>query len=199
MWNRRNNVIGGIVVLSALAALGANAPASDGPQYTSDGRLQFPQDYRQWVFLSSGLGMTYGPLGSGREPMFDNVFVNPSAYRAFLETGHWPDKTVLVLEVRSAQSKGSINQGGHFQADVAGIETHVKDEKRFPRKWAFFGFTKGSAASEPAAAQTSSCYTCHEPNGAVDTTFVQFYPTLLPVAREKGTIVGQVSDLPRKK
>src|SRR5690348_17600005 len=105
MRNRRNILIGGIVVFSALAGLGANAPASDGPQYTSDGRLQFPHDYRQWVFLSSGLGMTYGPLGSGREPSFDNVFVNPSAYRAFLDTGRWPDKTVLVLEVRSAQSK----------------------------------------------------------------------------------------------
>ena len=187
MWNRRKTFIGGMVVLSALAALGANAPASDVPQYTNDGRLQFPHDYRQWVFLSSGLGMTYGPLGSGREPRFDNVFVNPSAYRAFLETGHWPDKTVLVLEVRSAQSKGSINQGGHFQTDVAGIETHVKDEKRFPRKWAFFGFAKGSTVSEPAAAENSTCYSCHEPNGAVDTTFVQFYPTLLPIAREKGT------------
>lgn len=187
MWTRPNIFISSIVVLSALTLLGANAPASDWPQYTSDGRLQFPQDYRQWVFLSSGLGMTYGPLGSG-EPMFDNVFVNPSAYRAFLDTGRWPDKTVLVLEVRSAQSKGSINQGGHFQTDVAGIETHVKDEKRFPRKWAFFGFTKGSALSEPAAAQNSSCFSCHEPHGAVDTTFVQFYPTLLAIAREKGTL-----------
>lgn len=165
----------------------ADRPPSDGPTYTSDGRLVRPRNYREWIFLSSGLGMTYGPLGSAAEPRFDNVFVNPSAYRYFLDTGRWPDKTVLVLEVRSAQSEGSINRGGHFQSDVMGIETHVKDEKRFPRRWAFFGFQGDRAQSEERAADTSSCYTCHEPNGAVDTTFVQFYPTLVERAKEKRT------------
>ncbi len=187
MSNRRRLLIAAIAVFAAIVSLGAGGAPADGPQYTKDGRLVFPQNYRQWIFLSSGLGMTYGPLASAADPRFDNVFVNPSAYRAFLDTGHWPDQTVLVLEVRSAQSKGSINRAGHFQGDVVGIETHVKDQKRFPRKWAFFGFQNGSATSEPPAAETSSCFTCHEPNGAVDTTFVQFYPTLISAAREKGT------------
>jgi hypothetical protein len=35
---------------------------------------------------------------------------------------------------------------------------------------------------------TASCYSCHEQHGAVDTTFVQFYPTLLPIAIEKHTL-----------
>ena len=173
--------------LAAFVLTAADQAPSDGPSYTSDGRLVRPQNYREWVFLSSGLGMTYGPLGSGAEPRFDNVFVNPSGYRYFLDTGRWPDKTVLVLEVRSAQSEGSINRGGHFQTDVVGIETHVKDEKRFPRRWAFFGFKQGAATSEARANDSSSCYTCHEPNGAVDTTFVQFYPTLVNKAKEKGS------------
>lgn len=174
--------------VTAIAIMAAGLPSSDGPQYTKEGRLVFPQNYREWVFLSSGLGMTYGPLASAAEPRFDNVFVNPSAYRSFVETGRWPDGTVLMLEVRAAQSRGSINRGGHFQGDIEGIEAHVKDEKRFSRKWAFFGFPQKSGISEPPAAETSSCYTCHEPNGAVDTTFVQFYPTLIPIARAKGTL-----------
>jgi len=37
-------------------------------------------------------------------------------------------------------------------------------------------------------ARTADCYSCHQVNGAVDTTFAQFYPTLLPVAREKKTL-----------
>ena len=173
--------------LAAFVLTAADQAPADGPSYTSDGRLIRPANYREWIFLSSGLGMTYGPLGSGAEPRFDNVFVNPSAYRYFLDTGRWPDKTVLVLEVRSAQSEGSINRGGHFQTDVVGIETHVKDEKRFPRRWAFFGFQEGAATSEARATDNSSCHTCHEANGAVDTTFVQFYPTLVNRAKEKGT------------
>lgn len=163
-------------------------PSNGGePQYTADGKLLRPADYREWVFLSSGLGMTYGPLARPGDPTFDNVFASRSAYKSFLETGHWPDKTMLVLEVRSSQSKGSINQGGHFQSDVVGMEVHVKDEKRFPRKWAFFGF-EGGSASATAVPTTARCYTCHEQEGAVDTTFVQFYPTLLQAAKQKGTL-----------
>jgi Cytochrome P460 len=177
-----------ILGLAMLLLTGAGSAPSDLPQFTSTGRLLRPQNYREWIFLSSGLGMTYGPLASPAEPRFDNVFVNPSAYRTFLATGRWPTGTVLVLEVRSAQSNGSINRGGHFQSDLIGIETHVKDEKRFPRKWAFFGFREGQPVSEAPASETSSCYSRHEPNGAVDTTFVQFYPTLIPVAKQKGTL-----------
>ena len=55
-----------------------------------------------------------------------------------MNTGTWPDKTILVLEERGAQGKGSINRSGNFQADVMGLELHVKDEARFPGKWAFF-------------------------------------------------------------
>ena len=39
-----------------------------------------------------------------------------------------------------------------------------------------------------ALPQTSECNSCHEKYAAVDTTFVQFYPTLLPVAQAKKTL-----------
>lgn len=166
----------------------ALASAAETPQYSEKGDLLFPANYREWVFLSSGLGMTYGPQTAPQDnPRFDNVFAEPSAYRSFLSTGVWPDKTVLVLEVRAASSKGSINQAGHFQSDLVAIEAEVKDEKRFPGKWAFFDLGKANPHGRmlPAGA---SCYTCHAQNGAVDNTFVQFYPALLPVARAKGTL-----------
>jgi hypothetical protein len=119
--------------------------------------------------------------------MFDNVFVNPEAYKAFVETGTWPDKTMLLIEVRGAESKGSINQAGHFQGtDVMAVEVHVKDEARFPGKWAFFGFDANKTAKMvPTSAE---CYSCHTQHAAVDTTFVQFYPTLLPIAKSHGTL-----------
>ena len=77
----------------------------DDPQYTSDGQLQLPDNYREWIYLSSGLGMTYGFVESATNAAtgdrFDNVFVTPQAYRAFLATGTWPDKTMFIMEVRS--------------------------------------------------------------------------------------------------
>ena len=32
----------------------------------------------------------------------------------------------------------------------------------------------------------ADCYSCHAAHAAVDTTFVQFYPTLLPIAQAQG-------------
>jgi hypothetical protein len=161
------------------------------PEYTKDNQLIFPSHYREWIYLSSGLGMTYGPVAEAtrdRGPSFDNVFVTPAAYRSFLDTGKWPEKTMFVLEVRSSISKGSINNGGHYQSDKLAVEAEVKDTSRFPGNgWAFFGFGETNTAAKmfPTSA---TCYTCHPTKGAVDNTFVQFYPTLLTIAKQKGTL-----------
>jgi hypothetical protein len=176
-------------VLLFLAALAAGAQsAGDGPHFTAEGDLTLPAHYREWVYLSSGLGMTYGPAASAdpESPRFDNVFVNPSSYRAFLDTGKWPDRTMFILEVRRSVSKGSINRGGRYQTEIASIEAAVKDTGRFPQKWAYFDFGhRDKARPNPA---TSSCNSCHSKNAAVENSFVQFYPTLLEVATQKKTL-----------
>lgn len=174
----------GAAALFLWARLPDSSPGSV-PQFTSDNRMLRPQNYREWVYLSSGLGMSYSANASG-EPSFDNVFVNPGSYRAFTATGLWPDRTVLVLEIRAAQSRGSINQSGHFQGAVQDVEVHVKDS-RLPGQWAFFAFGQNAESASPIPRQ-ASCYTCHQQHGAVDTTFVQFYPTLLDIAKRKGTL-----------
>jgi hypothetical protein len=132
--------------------------------------------------------MSYNPVMQMDHHMFDNVFVNPEAWRAFAESGRWPDKAMLVLEARGAESRGSINQKGDFQgAAVMGLEVHVKDQARFAGKWAFFAFS-GAGRTAKMIPLTENCYSCHSDHGAVDTTFVQFYPTLMPIAKEKGTV-----------
>ena len=173
---------------AAAAQASENTSSTQAPTYTADGRLIFPANYREWVYLTSGIDMSYSPNAMGMDhSMFDNVFVNPDAYKAFLETGTWPDKTMLVLEARMAGSKASINKAGHYQTSgVMGQEVHVKDESRFPGKWAFFGFDEATPAKQ--VPKEAACYSCHEQHAAVDTTFVQFYPTLIELAQKKGTL-----------
>jgi hypothetical protein len=164
-------------------------PRPNEPSYTADGQLHLPANYREWVYLSTGFDMSYNPAMSMDHHMFDNVFVNPESYQAFQKTGSWPDKTMLVLEVRGAQSKGSINQAGQFQSgDTMGVEIHVKDESRFKDqgKWAFFGFDGSDTAKMTPT--SAACYSCHAQHAAVDTTFVQFYPTLLPISKSHSTL-----------
>ena len=176
----------------AVAVLPALAPAGDaggpGPAYTADGKLLFPADYREWVYLGTGVDMSYNEKATAsRQPVFDNVFVDPRAYRAFRQSGTWPEGTQLVLEIRRSASQGSINHRGHFQdGEAMAVEMHVKDGARFDGGWAFFDFD-GAAPAAPIPA-TAACYGCHRAHAAVDTTFVQFYPTLLPVARAASTL-----------
>ncbi len=173
------------------------APHADAPGYTKDAKLFFPAHYREWPFLSSGFDMSYD-RGAAATPIvsahsvFDNVFVNPASYRAFEATGHWPEGTMLVLEVRKGVEDASINKHGRTQGEVTGVELHVKDSAHTPTKiapdgWSFYSFDSSPA---PAAriAQTETCYTCHQQHAAVDTTFVQFYPTLLPIAQARHTL-----------
>jgi hypothetical protein len=176
-----------VVAPTVVREYGEKTPAV-APEFTNDGQMKLPEHYREWVYLTTGFDMSYNPAAQAPDHhTFDNVFVNPEAYKAFLETGTWPDKTVMVLEVRGAEGRGSINQRGNFQKpEVMGLEVHVKDEARFQGKWAFFGFDGGKTAK--MIPTTASCYSCHSEHAAVDTTFVQFYPTLLPVAKNKGTL-----------
>lgn len=186
----RAGLAAAIVLVAGCANLDAGSTAaSDGPRYDRDGQLLFPAEYREWVFLSSGLDMSYSDVPTTAH-VFDNVFAAPAAHAAFKRTGKWPDGTVLIMEKRAGTSRGSINRSGHFQTgDVVGVEAHVKDAARFKGGWGFFIF----AAGKPAARvpYSAACYSCHLANASVDTTFVQFYPTLRPIARAKGTFVDR--------
>ena len=175
-------------ILTALLLAPCAVLAAATPQYIAANKLTVPEDYRNWVFLTSSLDLNYSTATPAADQMhmLDNVFVNPDAYKAFLKAGSWPDRTVLVKENRNAESAGTLSKSGRFQTGVMNLEIHVKDA-RYPGSWAFFVSSDGKAAGR-LMPQTANCYSCHQDHGAADTTFVQFYPTLLPVAREKGTL-----------
>ena len=174
------------------SSISAQQPAA--PAFTSAGQLVRPLDYRSWVFVTSGLGMTYGPAkpAEGQPPLFDNVFVTREAYNEFLRSGTWPDKTMFILEGRRAEANVSINNGGHTQGQMAFMEAAVKDVARFKNTggWGYFSFDSRDGLVESAAPlpATATCYACHSANTAVENTFVQFYPELFAVARAKGTV-----------
>lgn len=178
----------------AAAAIGlvmsaAAMPAGNGaPQYDVAGRLVFPADYRDWVFLTSSLDMSYvDDSPAAGVHIFSNVFVPRESYSSFLKNGIWPDKTVLLTEHRVGATNLSILKHGQIQTtNIVAFEVHVKDT-RFKGSWAFFGFG-GDRKSAGEIPHDSACYSCHQQHAAADTTFVQFYPTLLPVATALKTL-----------
>ena len=178
----------GFAVLSVFCLLLLAAGPKENslkPQYDAKGNLVRPSDYRDWEFLSAGYGMNYSPAPRSRD-MFTNVFVQRWAYEDFLKGGKWPDQSMFVIDVRNAESKGSINRAGHFQTDLMALEVEVKDATRNPDKWAYYSFQPNAKAAE-AMPKGNDCWSCHELHATVEHTFVQFYPTLKPVAKAFGT------------
>jgi len=177
----------GIGVVAAFCSLLLGA-APEGkvpkPQYDEKGNLLRPTDYREWMFLSSGYGMNYNPAPGSHE-MFTNVFVPRWAYQEFVDSGKWPEQTTWIVEERGAESKGSINKHGQFQTDLMGMAVEVKDSSRFADKWGYFAFGDSNKSSE-AMPKGNPCWSCHDAHAAVEHTFVQFYPTLKPVAKKFG-------------
>ena len=173
--NRWIVAAGCAVSLAFVGAALAQPKAMAALAYTSDGKLIAPKDYRTWIYLSTGFDMSYAEGAAGGAHMFDNTFVNREAYDGFLSTGVWPDKTVMVLEVRGTGGANPLNKKGEFQGEVVGMEVHVKDAAK--GGWGFYGFGKDGAPAAPIA-KTAACYACHQDHGAMDTTFVQFYPML---------------------
>jgi hypothetical protein len=181
----------------------APPPPAPGARFNAAGELEPPVDYRTWVFLTSGFAMSYGPVvqaaAAGGVDVHDNVYVSPDAYRGFMASGVWPESTMFVLEVRTAEETGSIVTRGRFQTELVAVEAAVKDSKRWPGGWGYFDFhTDGTGPTRPAKvlASTASCYKCHASHGAVEQTFTQFYPTLFAVARAKGTVRPDFPGLP---
>jgi hypothetical protein len=181
--------LGGAVMLAGglRAQTSASRPAAQaklaGAQFSADGKLQRPVDYRNWRFVSTGLGMSYGPAAQAAaltgNVIFDNVFVQPQAYDAFVRDGAWPEGTMFVLELRRSETQRPPNNRGYFQTDILAVEASVKDSSRFKGSWAYFDFGRAASAATPQP--ESACFSCHKRSGAVDMTFVQFYPTLQDV------------------
>ena len=170
-----------LVAAAEVKTQSSGSGATGRPEFTGTKDLKRPENYRAWVFLSAGYGMTYS---TGGNPQFTNVFVPQWAYREFMGSGRWPDQTMFVVEERSAQSKGSINKDGHFQTDLTGIAVEVKDA-RLPDQWGYFVYDESSKTAQ--INRKEGCFACHVAHAAVEHTFVQFYPTLKPVAKKFGT------------
>ena len=176
-------------------ALGSESAASLGARFNAAGELLPPRDYRDWVYLTSGYAMSYGPAAQAAQAagieMFDTVFVDRAAHAEFLKTGVWPEGTTFVLELRQAEDQGSIVSRGHFQTELTGIEVAHKDSRRFPGGWGYFDVPTDSEGPRAPAAPLpadASCYPCHAQHGGVENTFTQFYPTLFAAAKRHGTV-----------
>jgi cytochrome P460 len=153
--------------------------------YTADGGVPLPQ-YDKWVFMGAG---AFDAQETSPAPRFSNVFVDPAAYDMFVRTGRWPDRTIIVSEKRAGVTTQPLTKGAGWGQTGAplGFEFEIKDQAR--GGWRYYSAARGERVGKLIPNQ-SDCTTCHAEHGAVDNTFVQFYPKLSDLLTRRGTASG---------
>lgn len=150
------------------------------PAYDKDGKLVAPEGRDRWPVVGTTYALSYEGNGG---TTFNTVRVDPASYDVYVKTGKYPVGTMMDLEVRAPLTEVSPAKGGQTQGKVVARSIHVKDEKGGPGSWTFYGFGDG-AVGGAAIPRTQACYSCHQEHGKDDTTFTQFYPSMME-ARER--------------
>jgi hypothetical protein len=166
----------------------AAAPAEQKApvEFTADGKLKQPEGYRQWVYV--GTPLTPNELNGGKAafPDFHAVYIDPESYAEYQKTGKFRDGTIMVKELVAIGAKEASSGKGYFMGDFIGLETSIKDSKRFkdePDHWAYFSFGhKYPLQKEAEKESATSCNACHAGTAAQDDVFTQYYPVLRAAA-----------------
>ena len=171
-----------VVIVGVLVATAGFAQQAAAPQLEGKATLLRPQGYREWIFVGSSLGLAYAQnpeQDSRNSTIYHNVYINPAGYRGFMQTGKFPDGTMMALELFSSEVKKEPGLQGSYEKDFVALEFSVKDSSRFEGGWGYFNFTDRGAVKEKAEAMPqNTCWACHDKNAATDHVFTQFYPVL---------------------
>lgn len=157
-------------------------PDAHLPKYDAEGGLLRPADWESWVMVGASIGLDYEGEGQPRlvgDPgMFHNVFMQPWAYRHFMETGEFPEQTMFVLAFYEASQEADPAQRGFYSGELSGsMEIHLKQAGAHETGWLFYAYA-GDREAGTAVPTDAACYTCHAERTDYDNVFVQFYPTL---------------------
>ena len=134
-------------------------------------QVQFPDGYRQWVHVKSGV---IGP----EFPMYDSeggihhVYANQKALSGF-RSGKFEDGSILVYDLISMSTKSGIGtEGSRRRVDVM-----VKDSKLYSDSggWGFGRFMGDDHVRDVLNSQVKqACYQCHQNRKDHDSVFSDF-------------------------
>jgi hypothetical protein len=193
-----------VTALVGAAALLAGCAASESGQrpqaahpavqlvFNEQGEAALPKGYRSWVHVFTA----WEPITTSildeqttGTPEFHNLYVEPTAYRAFMETGRWPEGTLMVKEFSFTSTDKDNCDGppayicgvwfgkGIFQHGFTGVGVMLKDSKRYPNEaggWAYFsyGHRQPPYAAYSLLMPRRRCAQCHIDHAGADQDYV---------------------------
>ena len=186
----------GLIMMSTVALLTANAVSAKESFTIKNGELQRPTGYREWIQVGTPLTPNDMNDGKAKFPEFHNVYIDPESWDHWKKTGKFREGTVFVKEMVSVGSKSAASGNGYFMGEFIGLEVTIKSKAAFPNEpgnWAYFSFSspdhktiKETAQAFPAAA----CNSCHEKSAKDDFVFTQYYPVLRAAKNDPIKAIG---------
>jgi len=160
------------------------------PEYTKEGDLILPKNWRSWVYVGSPL--TPDGLNDSKEgfPEYHNVYIEPGSYEIFKKTGEFPEGTIMFKELQRVLGPqdfpdGSLTQPsgrGYFPGAFNGADVTVKDSKRYAQtgsNWGYYNFNHHEPKAPTAKLRPKSeCSFCHLAGAKKYETWTQFYRLL---------------------
>lgn len=186
----------GLIMMSTVALLTANAVSAKESFTIKNGELQRPTGYREWIQVGTPLTPNDMNDGKANFPEFHNVYIDPESWDHWKKTGKFREGTVFVKEMVSVGSKSAASGNGYFMGEFIGLEVTIKSKAAFPNEpgnWAYFSFSspdhktiKETAQAFPAA----TCNSCHEKSAKDDFVFTQYYPVLRAAKNDPIKAIG---------
>ena len=157
-----------LILLAAAAALplstlyGANS-------------VQFPENFRRWVHVGTGVILPGGPLPESEQGMH-HIFANQKAIEGYA-SGDFADGSVIVYELREAQQKSGVI----FEGERRRVDVMIKDSSLYKSTggWRFERFLGNDQAQNAIRDSGTSCFQCHSKANAHGFVFSQ-----APLSRE---------------
>ena len=139
-------------------------------QSGSNPAVPYPEGYRTWVHVKSGLVSARHP-DFARSGGFRHIYANPAAITGY-RTGSFPDGSIIVVDWLEGQDEN----GSFTEATRSRIDVMVKETKRYAttKGWGFERFNGNSQTERMVTAADSQCVTCHSGPNARDLVFSKF-------------------------
>jgi len=159
------------------------------PEYTKDGDLILPKNWRSWIYVGSPLtpnGLNNGQAGF---PEYHNVYIEPGSFEIYKKTGEFPEGTIFFKELQRVLAPQQFPDGsrtepsgrGYFPGEFNGADVTVKDTKRYAETggWGYYNFNHHEPKTPTAKVKPQAeCAFCHIASAKKDEVWTQFYRLL---------------------
>lgn len=149
---------------------------------SAEGAIALPEGFETWPTL--GAWATQPQPGEAVNELHQ-VYVSPGAIEAYRANGDFPDGTVMVKEVRNAESAALTTGQASYATAPAVWFVMVRDSSArhagnplWAEGWGWALFEAADRGKQVAASYEAACQQCHIPAKDTNWIYADAYPVL---------------------